>query len=383
MHYIAKKFLVFIFLLSLTESIHGEYLSLEDIGNLKLQEKSTLIKHSKSCGDFYVLQNNDSRLDVEPDYLQYFSYGGDQVMKYKRKGFLLKKQSTETFSYKTPNGQVFINQARLNGVSYGKFDKYLKKSLLIQLRERAKNKLKYEFSEANDLVLPNSEKLVKKIEKTLFKSDEKNESKQIRVILAFFPELVDEIIYDETDELRPLLCLMKLKDHNIKMFNRWTNLLIPPAIGLGIAAAAVGSAGTIIPPLAIAAGVSACLLGIRDIGMGIHWAPTREQSAYAAGKMLLFYKEARTTMKNLQSKQYKHPLNEDEAKLLQALEELNVQLSHDRERTLKKLVRAKHFNRLLIIFGVLNAGFNGVNLTGDPTILADLPGTIFSTLGLK
>lgn len=198
--------------------------------------------------------------------------------------------------------------------------------------------------------------------------------------MAIFPELVDEIIYNETDELRPLLCLMKLKEHNIKMFNRWSNLLIPPALILGVASAAVGSAGLVLPPLAIAAGVSACLLGIRDIGMGIHWAPSRGKAAYVAGKMKLFYKEVKTTLNHLRKKKRQTQLSEGEANLLSSLEDLNIQMSRDRKKTLKKVVRAKHFNRLLISFGVLNIGFNGLNLTGDPTLLTDLPGLIFSSM---
>ena len=165
------------------------------------------------------------------------------------------------------------------------------------------------------------------------------------------------------------------------MFNRWTNLLIPPAIALGVASAAVGSAGLIIPPLAIAAGVSTCLLGIRDIGMGIYWLPSREKAAYAAGKMRLFYKETKITLKNLRKKKEKQALTEDEGKLLQSLEKFHSEIKKDREKALKKAINARNFNRVVISFGVLNAGFNSLNLTGDPTLLTELPGLIFSSFG--
>ena len=379
--HIAKKMLIFVFLIWTINHVHGEYLSYEGIASLNLTEQSTLIKQSKSCGSFYVLRNNFSELDLKPDHEQYFSFGGEQVLKYKRKGLKLQKRPTGDLSYRTPYGQVYINQSMLSRVSYSKYEEYLKESLLVSLRERAKLKLAEEFSLSDNSAHPHPNKTIEKIHKTLFKEHNSDATKQIRVILAIFPELVDEIIYNEKDELRPLLCLMKLKQHNIKMFNRWTNLLIPPALILGVASAAVGSAGLILPPLAIAAGVSACLLGIRDIGMGIYWLPSREKAAYVAGKMKLFYKESKITLKHLRKKQKENHISEDEVKLLTSLEKLHAEMKQDRIKTLKKVVRAKNFNRLLITFGVLNAGFNGLNLTGDPTLLADLPGLIFSSMG--
>lgn len=163
MQNIAKKILIFL-LLWTTKSAVGEYLSSEGISFLQLREESTLIHHSKSCGSFYVLRNNFSELDVKPDYLQFFSFGGEQVLKYKRKGFMLNKTPTGDLSYKTPYGQFYINQNILNSLSYSEYDTYLRKTLLISLRERAKKKLAEEFSQADTNIQAHSEKTITKIE---------------------------------------------------------------------------------------------------------------------------------------------------------------------------------------------------------------------------
>ena len=377
-----KNILIYTILIFLGTNAYADYINLEDIGSFNLPGHSTLLKNSKSCGKFYALRNNFSELERSQEDFQFFAYGGKQELKYKRKGIRFKKQATGDLSYKSPQAQVYIYQSSLDSKNYPKHESYLKQALLSKLRERAKKKLELEFAQADATVLAHFDQHVDKVHKVLFKESGKPTT-QIRVILAFFPELVDEIIYNEFDELRPLLCLIKLREHNIKMFNRWTNLLIPPAIILGVAAGVTGSAGLILPPLAIAAGVSACLLGIRDISLGAYWAPSKERAAYVAGKMQIFYKESQLTLKNLRKKEQKKPLTEDEIKLLRSLEELSTKISRDREKTLSKVVKAKNFNRVLISFGILNAGFNGLNLTGDPTLLPELPGVIFSLIGLS
>ncbi|NRA47292.1 MAG: hypothetical protein HRU09_20270 [Oligoflexales bacterium] len=88
----------------MSENVYAAYVSLVDIGLMKLTEQSTLIKQSKSCGQFYVLRNNFSELDTRNEYEQFFSFGGEQVLKYRRKGLLFKKKPTGDLSYKTPYG---------------------------------------------------------------------------------------------------------------------------------------------------------------------------------------------------------------------------------------------------------------------------------------
>lgn len=344
-----------------------------------LSGKLTLFKESSNCGKIYI---SNERQDDLFQGAEWISIPGEQVLKYKRKFPWIKKKPTDEFSYRTPQGMLVINRPDLLNEKKSVVKKYMRQLL----EQELKNEVQKRFdAETNGLELLESDKVnhyLSKMTSILFPKNNKHPSRQIRLYMAMYPELYLEITGNPDHKLRPLFCQYQQKQHNIKIAKRWGHVIVIPALALGVTSIIIGSEGVVLVPLAVAAGATAVLVGVKDIGYGIYNVWHTEKAAYLAKRQKLIYKEIEKAIKHLEKKDKEGQLLGDELKLAESIRQLQNLKTDERKKQLDKLCRKVHFNRMLIAFGILNAGFNGVNLSGDPTILGSLPGLIVDWIGL-
>lgn len=402
---------LFIFWITIPQLLYGLKLDHQKFTKDEMQQylddhhiHSVEVTSSPRCGRIVVVDGQSDTVGFNEDEDHSFSsFAGIRTLKYKRQLYAKKKFQfwkqlpQENYSFQTKEGVIVVKYEDLAGFS--------KKSELSNLDDKEKKKLKKDVTRWLTLSLRNQmqlrvmeafraetgpykalgwkkfDKSVEQVTELLNNKKPKNLRNQIRLYKAIYPEVINNMTNNEDDRLRPFYCHFEKKEHDFKMAKKWSQLMLIPALGFGITAITVGSVGLVLPWLAICAGLPAVIIGLRDISLGVADIWRTEKAASIANKIKLIKKQAKKSMKSLQKKKAnKKPLSVDEENLLKMLEDLDKN-KKQRDKILNKAARSSHMNRLLIAFGFLNAGFNGVNLTGDPTLLAKLPGIIFGWFG--
>ena len=372
-----RLLLFFISFLGMATIFQSSYANTNVIHNLEGLKVVRSLSHTK-CGKVLVVDKQDwENRHIQKNYL---SVPGRQYLKYKRHKLNGKKYSTDEFSYQTRESILYVKDSDAIGKSERSLKKYLYSILFEDVWHRTYDLMQHEF---NELIM-NNERLIHLkshldgMSRKLLKKDILKYHKQLNLILSIYPQIADTIKNDPNEQLRPLLCQLEDTNHNMKNFYRWSNALGIPALGLGLSSLIVGSGGAAIPALTIAAGAAACLVGAKDLTYGLYWRSEKKYSAKIAKQMMFMNKNFDNTRKKLLKIQKSGDISKEEVKLLAKLENHFKMSLDQRNAELKKIVNSKNKNLLLITFGFLNFGFNSVNLTGDATLLASLPGMILS-----
>lgn len=379
--------LIFYFFYPIFNYAEATTLTVEQLHEWRIEEHASLLTSSPQCGKIYVLDENfvEQRFsrDTRPSFL---SLRGTPLRKVRRKFPAFKPQETQEASFRAPDAKLFLTDPLFKHWQPKQIHKQLNWFLLEAVQKRVYLRLAAEFEAFAPLDSQLITTFLQQAEATLFRQPaqglEVHPQRRLRLFFTLYPELISEILSQEDDDLKPLLCPFQQHEHEVKLIRRWSQVLAIPAAGLGISAIVVGSMGLVIPGLAIAAGISACTLGIKDISFGVRDLWHKEKAAYVAHKIRWLGRELKKTLAHLKSKQSRTRLSAEEAQLLSYLQKFQDSPSKQRQETLTAVCRSQFGNRLLIAFGLLNIGFNSLNLTGDPTLLANLPGQVFKSLGI-
>ena len=339
-----------------------------------------LLTSSSQCGTVWILEGSGHDAGVFPAGKDWSAIPGEVLEKYKRRFPSLKKKPTGITSFKTPTGSVLL-KAPPGGRPGKRIEKKDLRSFLMQLLEselrmEVKRHFDAENRVASEFETEKMSKYLSSMNRILFPEKNPHPERQIGLYLAMYPEIAAGILGEPGNPLRPLYCHYQKKQHNIKIGKRLGHLIVIPALALGAASIIVGSQGLILAPLAVSAGFAAVLAGMKDIGYGIYQLWGTEKAAYLAKRQKKIFRELCSLLKKLDKKGQGRGLAGDELRLQNALRKFKESSDGDRRKHLSKLCRKRHFNRMLIAFGILNAGFNSVNLSGDPTILGRLPGLL-------
>ena len=345
--------------------------------NLNSQNVYKNYKDNK-CGEVRIINENSWPADhIDKDFI---SIPGRLALKYKRQGLLLKKRTTDKFSYQTPESIVYLKNNPSLNLSNKNTKEYMKYLLLNNIFEKVHKLIEHEFSLLEDPQFYYLKEDLDDIIRNLASMTSENYQKKLNTILSIYPKLFEDIINDANDELRPLLCQFMHKEHDIKMIKRWSMLVVIPAASLGITSLVLGTGGISLVPLTIGAGACAFLVGAKDIGFGIYLMKTKNYSAHIATQMLALHKSFMEIRNHLLIQQENVRLSSSQNKLLKKLDLYHQSEQKTRKKELKKIIFAKKSNILLITFGVINLSFNSVNLSGDSSLLASIPENIFSLL---